>query len=155
MKNLNNISHSEFLFGALLVVANKMDTLLERTLAKHGITSKQWFLLLVIFNLFEAPPTVKEAAMGMGSSHQNVKQMALKLKEKGMLRLEKDPKDLRATRLIPTEKSRTFWKDTEQDGMNFMKIFYKGMNEKTFEQARHFLNALMANISEMEEMDLQ
>jgi DNA-binding MarR family transcriptional regulator len=150
MEKFEQIPDSQFIFGALLVVANKMDTLLERTLIKHNVTSKQWFLLLVLFNLFEKPPTIKEVAKEMGSSHQNVKQVALKLEEKGMLKLEKDKKDLRVTRLILTEKSYEFWKEIENDGKKFMDAFYNGIEKAEFQNTRLFISALMFNLNEME-----
>lgn len=150
MERFNQIPDSEFVFGALFVVANKMDTLLERTLSKHNVTSKQWFLLLVLFNLFEKPPTIKEVSKEIGSSHQNIKQVALKLEEKGMLKLEKDKKDLRATRLILTEKSYEFWKTIENDGREFMDAFYYGIENDNMHNIRHFMSSLMLNLNEME-----
>lgn len=150
MNKLDTVGDQEFVFGALLVVANKMDTLLERTLSKHNVTAKQWFLLLILFNLFEEPPTIKEAAREMGSSHQNVKQVALKLEEKGMLILEKDKKDLRATRLIPSEKSYEFWKATANDGKAFMQAFYKGIENESMNHARRLMEKIMLNLVDME-----
>lgn len=151
MKKLDNINDSSFIFGSVLVVANKMDTLLDRVLNKYNITSKQWFLLLILFNLFEYPPTIKEVAKEMGSSHQNVKQVALKLKEKGMLKLEKDKNDLRVTRLIATEKSYGFWKASEMDGIKFMKEFYAGVENNKLESGRILLAQIMQNLEIMEE----
>lgn len=151
MKKLDNINDSSFIFGSVLVVANKMDTLLDRVLNKYNITSKQWFLLLILFNLFEYPPTIKEVAKEMGSSHQNVKQVALKLKEKGMLKLEKDKNDLRVTRLIATEKSYDFWKVSEMDGIKFMKEFYAGVENNKLESGRILLAQIMQNLEIMEE----
>ncbi|WP_334074998.1 MULTISPECIES: MarR family winged helix-turn-helix transcriptional regulator [Paenibacillus] len=151
MKNLDNIYDPAFIFGSVLVVANKMDTLLDRALNKHNITSKQWFLLLILFNLFEHPPTIKEVAKEMGSSHQNVKQVALKLEEKGMLKLERDKKDLRATRLVATGKSHDFWKAAENDGIKFMKEFFAGVENDKLESGRLLLAQVMQNLEVMEE----
>lgn len=151
MKKLDNINDSAFIFGSVLVVANKMDTLLDRVLNKYNITSKQWFLLLILFNLFEYPPTIKEVAKEMGSSHQNVKQVALKLEEKGMLKLEKDQKDKRVTRLIATEESYDFWKVSEIDGIKFMKEFYAGVENDKLESGRILLAQIMQNLEIMEE----
>jgi len=153
MNKLDEATDSDFIFGALLVVANKMDTLLDRVLSKYNITSKQWFLLLILLNLFEKPPTIKEAAKEMGSSHQNVKQVALKLEEKGMLKLEKDKKDLRATRLVATEKSYDFWKAAENDGIKFMKEFYAGIENDRLKNTRRFISQIMQNLKVMEEKD--
>jgi len=69
----------QYIFGALLIISNRLDTLLERELKCFGVTSKQWYLSMIIDTLFDNPPTLKEAAKEMGSSHQNVKQVALKL----------------------------------------------------------------------------
>ncbi|MCX8074564.1 MAG: MarR family transcriptional regulator [Clostridia bacterium] len=151
MKKIEQISDREFIFGAMLVISNKMDTLLERTLSKYNVTSKQWFLLLVIFNLFEKSPTIKEVAKEMGSSHQNIKQVALKLEKKGMLEFEKDKKDMRATRLILTEKSYEFWKLIENDGKKFMNDFYNSIEKDKLKEARGFILKLMLNLNEMEE----
>lgn len=150
MKNFSEIPDSNYIFGALLIVANKMDTLLQRVLSKHNVTAKQWFLLLVLFNVFEKPPTIKELASEMGSSHQNIKQVALKLQEKGMLVLEKDKRDLRATRIKATEKSYQFWADTKEDGEKFMSEFYKGIDEESFNISRAFIVKLLLNMNEME-----
>lgn len=45
----------------------------------------------------------------MGTSHQNVKQLANKLKERGFLDIERDKEDCRAIRLKIKEKSYYFW----------------------------------------------
>jgi DNA-binding MarR family transcriptional regulator len=151
LNGFNRINDTDFIFGALLVAANKTDTLLDRVLCKYGITSKQWLLLLVIFNLFKEPPTIKEAAEEMGSSHQNVKQVALKLQEKGFLQMKKDQNDKRATRLIPTEHSYALWKKTENDGKAFMEAFYKGIDRENLVHTRRTLDQIMSNLNVMEE----
>lgn len=150
MDKLEHVSDAEFVFGALLVVANKMDTLLDRVLIKYNVTSKQWFLLLVVMNLFDHPPTLKEAAKEMGSSHQNVKQLALKLQKNDLLRLEKDGQDQRITRLVPTEKGFSFWTEIAPDGRKFMEAFYTRINEDKMYEARQFLTEVMKNLSNME-----
>ena len=154
MNKFDQIDDKDFIFGALLVAANKTDTLLDRVLCKHGITSKQWLLLLIIFNLFEKPPTIKEAAEEMGSSHQNVKQVALKLQEKGFLEMKKDTKDKRATRLIPTEQSHTLWKKTEDDGKAFMEAFYKMIGWESLHHTRIAISQIISNLSDIEDDSL-
>jgi DNA-binding MarR family transcriptional regulator len=151
MKDFSNVGDEEFVFASILLVANKMDTLLERKLSKFNITSKQWFLLLGLFNAFDKPPTIKELANEMGSSHQNVKQVALKLQEKGMIILEKDKKDLRATRLIPTEKSYKFLQDSSEDGRKFMSAFYSGIDDDNLNKARLFISKIMLNLNDIDE----
>ena len=151
MNRFENVDDSSFIFGALLMIANKTDTLLDRVLSKYDITSKQWLLLLVIFNLFDHPPTIKEVANEMGSSHQNIKQVALKLEEKEMLKLEKDKKDLRATLLTVTPKSFQFWMEIANDGETFMKDFYANIDQDSISAARRVLTSIMLNLKTMEE----
>jgi MarR family transcriptional regulator, transcriptional regulator for hemolysin len=154
MKDFNHIPNKEFVFAMLLLVANKMDTLLERCLSPFNVTSKQWFLLLCLFNLFESPPTIKALAKEMGSSHQNVKQVALKLEEKGLLKLEKDKKDLRSTRLVPTAKSYEFWQASSEVGAKFMQEFYFQLEDKTLDYARMFISQIILNMQGMEDNDV-
>lgn len=151
MSKLTSANDSDYIFGALLIAANKMDTLLERSLKKYQVTAKQWFLLLLVINLAESP-TIKGAAAELGTSHQNVKQVALKLEQKGMLRLEKDQRDRRAIRLVATEKSVEFWKATKDDGDAFMREFYADIDHGQMVAARSFLSAIMQNLSRMEEI---
>lgn len=150
MANYDTMDNGQFVFGAILYVANRMDTLLERALSKYGVTSKQWFLSVLLFSLFDEPPTIKEMARQMGSSHQNVKQVALKLQEKGLVKLEKDPKDARVTRLRLTEKSGPFWAQVTQEGREFMEALYGGVDTETLSVMRQAVSKLMDNLDDMD-----
>ena len=150
MKSLDDLKDSAFVFGSLLVIANKMDTLIERTMNKHGITAKQWFLLAILLDRFDTPPTMKELAKEMGSSHQNVKQVALRLEGKGLLRIEKDKRDLRATRLTATPKSHELWDAADSDSIRFLEGFYAGVGNTDMKNARLFLSRVMLNLESME-----
>jgi hypothetical protein len=66
LKSFAEIPDADFIFGILPIVANKTDTLLERALYRHNITSRQWLLMLVLFNMFDSPPTLKELARKWG-----------------------------------------------------------------------------------------
>ncbi len=151
MDKLDSMNDVQFVFGAVLVVANRMDTLLERELKEFGITAKQWFMSVVMDNLFLEPPTIKELAREMGSSHQNVKQVALKLEQKGLLTLKKDPRDARATRLHLTDQSRRFWDRTEEKGIAYTKALFKGIDPKDLSAARRALKQMIMNLSAMEQ----
>ena len=75
------------LFGALLAYGNRLQVLGDGFYTE--VTTKQWFLLACL-ELFEAPPTLGEVAGAMGCSHQNAKQLALKLAQKGYVLLRRD-----------------------------------------------------------------
>lgn len=143
----------QYVFGALLIIANRIDTLLERELKEFGVTSKQWFLSVIIDSLFNYPPTMKEVAKEMGSSHQNIKQVALKLQEKGLLKLEKDKKDARTTRLKMTEQSYEFWEKTQPRGFEFTENVFDGIENEDLTIAKFVLQKMMSNLSQMENKD--
>jgi DNA-binding MarR family transcriptional regulator len=66
-------------------------------------------LLGVIDKAFRGyAPTISEATAVFGTSRQNVKQVALQLERRGWLRLEPDPADRRALRLVLTDRLAVF-----------------------------------------------
>lgn len=150
MNKLDHIPNQQFIFGSLFVLANRVDTLLERALQKFNISSKQWFLSICVASLFDHHPSLKELAKESGSSHQNVKQVALKLQEKNLMELYKDPKDARTTRVKLSEYSVEFWKLTDQDSNEFMTQLFKDISPEELESVRKVFMKLNNNLSEME-----
>ena len=140
-----------FLLGILFVVTNRLDTQLDKELKEFGITSKQWFLSIALNNAFGHPPTMKEAAQQMGCSHQNVKQVALKLQEKGLLKMEKDENDMRVTRMRLTEKSNEFWMGIHPKDVEFMEKVFGGIDEGDMEAAKKVLLQVIDNLEKMDE----
>ena len=151
MSKLDSMKDQTFVFGSVLIVANRIDTLLERELKEYDVTAKQWFLTVVVDNSFDKPPTIKEVAREMGSSHQNVKQVALKLEQKGLLVLETDKKDARVTRLKLTSQSYKFWETTQLKAAAFTEALFKGIDEDEMSKARVMLQKMMVNLSKMDE----
>lgn len=150
---LAEMEDNTFVFGALFVTANLMETLLDRAFASYGITSKQWLLLITIQSLFQEAPTVSQVAAAMGTSHQNVKQVALNLEKRGFLRLEKDKQDARAVRLFVTDACRAFAEDTQQAGEQFMNEAFSGVSNEDAHGARNTMHALWQNALRIKQQD--
>ena len=150
MDQTTQMPDKQYIFGSLLIIANRMDTLLERELRQFGVTSKQWFLSVIIDSLFTEPPTMKEVAREMGSSHQNVKQVALKLQEKNLLTLVKDKKDRRVTRIRMTNESQEFWKKPQPKGELFTEALFEGVKKEDLQIARKVMQKIMDNLELME-----
>lgn len=150
MRKLEIMGDRKYLFGSIFIVSNRMDTLLQREFNRFDITTKQWFLSVIIDNLFDNPPTMKEVANEMGSSHQNVKQVALKLEQKGLLVLEKDKKDARTTRLKLTENSYDFWKMIKEEGAVFTETLFKDIGKGELAITRRVINKMLLTINEMD-----
>lgn len=153
MSKLDSMQDQKFVFGSVLIVANRMDTLLDRALKEYDITAKQWFMTAFIDKSFDKPATIKEVAREMGTSHQNVKQVALKLKEKGMVALEKDKKDARVTRIMLTDESYKFAEITQSKAAAFTQALFKGIEKDEMAKARVVLQKMMSNLKEMDQIE--
>ena len=153
MSKLDLMKDQKFVFGSVLIVANRMDTLLERELKEYDVTAKQWFLTVVVDNSFDNMPTIKEVAREMGSSHQNVKQVALKLEQKGLLVLEKDKKDARVTRLKLTDQSYKFSQMIQSKAATFTQSLFKGIENDDMSKARAVLQTMMSNLARMDQAE--
>ena len=150
MSKLKIMDDKKYLFGSIFILSNRIDTLLQREFNRFDITTKQWFLSVIINNLFDKPPTMKEAAKEMGSSHQNVKQVALKLEQKGLLILEKDKRDARATRLKLTDDSYEFWEKIRVEGTTFTQTLFKNVDKEELAVVRSVIQKMLLNINVMD-----
>ena len=151
LSKLDTMKDQKFVFGSVLIVANRMDTLLERELKEFDVTAKQFLLTAVLENSFDSPPTIKDVAREMGSSHQNVKQVALKLEQKGLLVFEKDKKDARVTRLKLTDEIYEFSKLTQSKAISFTQALFKGIEKDDMSKARAVLQKMLSNLTEMDQ----
>jgi DNA-binding MarR family transcriptional regulator len=98
------------LFGSIVLFTQELMVRMDQLLEPFGLTSRQWSLIAAIAKRFPEgyAPTISEAATAFGTSRQNVKQVAAQLERRGWLRLQPDPADRRATRLVLTEQRDVF-----------------------------------------------
>ena len=93
------------------------------------ISWKQFFAIICI-NMCKTSPTVKELAEIMGSSHQNVKQILLKLEKKGFVGIEADELDKRKQRIVLTDYCREFCEKNDEMSISIMKRLFDGVSEE-------------------------
>lgn len=93
------------------------------------ISWKQFFVIICI-NLCKKAPTVKELAEIMGSSHQNVKQILLKLEKKGFVSISVDEQDKRKQRIELTPYCQEFCEKNDERSMNLLKRMFEGVSEE-------------------------
>ncbi|MBC3898768.1 MarR family transcriptional regulator [Acetobacterium malicum] len=148
---MDSMPDQKFIFGGIQVVANQMDTMLERELKEYNLTTKQWLLTIVVANIFDHDPTIKEVAKGMGSSHQNVKQVALKLEQKGFVVMEKDSHDARITRIKLTDAVASFGKNSQKKSEIFTEKLFKGISAEEMAMTRSALEKMLANLEVMDQ----
>jgi DNA-binding MarR family transcriptional regulator len=147
--NMDNMDKQKFIFGGLFLLANKLQVIGDQHLGKEDMTTKQWFLTAMISQFGDKAPTLSEVGELMGSSRQNVKQLALKLKEKGFLTIEKDDQDFRALRLKLTEKSRVFWGEREEKDNEFIVSLFNNFNEDEINVMFSSFSKLAENIDKL------
>lgn len=148
IEKMNTIDKQKFIFGSIFILANKLQVIGDQYFADNDMTTKQWLLTVMISQFNNQPPTLSEVAELMGSSHQNVKQIALKLEKKGFLCIEKDARDGRSIRLRMTEKSYSFWeKRVEQDNQYIVELF-KNLDEAEINAMYTGITKLHINVGE-------
>ena len=150
---IKSLKDQKFVFGSVQIVANIINTLLERELKEYDITFKQWFLTIVVENRFDEAPTIKEVSKAMGTSHQNVKQIALRLEKKGLIELTKDKNDARVTRIALTEKNYQLSDKLQNKAAIFTKALFNGIDEDDMAKARTVLDIMMSNLTDMDQIE--
>lgn len=125
--DFTGIEASYFLIGLLSAFENRFQAVADKTMEE--ISWKQFFAIICT-NMCKEPPTIKELAEIMGSSHQNVKQILLKLQKKGFVEILTDEKDKRKQRVILTGYCREFCKKNDGAAMNVMKMMFDGITEE-------------------------
>lgn len=127
---MDTIEMQKYIFGSIFLIANRLQVLGDQYLSVDDLTTKQWFLNVMIAQFGENSPTLSEVAELVGNSRQNVKQLALKLEEKGFLDIQKDEQDARAVRLRLTEKSREFWKMRRKQDNDYITRLFEDLSQE-------------------------
>ncbi len=128
--DMGEMDNSFFLIGLLSEFMNRYQTVADKYFGE--ISWKQCFVLICI-PFFTLPPTLKELSEMMGSSHQNVKQMLIKLEKAGFVSFMPDEKDRRKQRITLTEKAIAFSKEHDEISQRCMKQLFETVDEKSLE----------------------
>ncbi|MHB9945935.1 MarR family transcriptional regulator [Clostridium botulinum] len=147
-KEIDNIDKRYHVFGMLFLLSNKLEALGNNFLGE--LTTKQWFFMLILMNFFKEPPTLNELALEMGTSHQNAKQIAIKLEEKGFLVVKKDTKDKRVLRLTPTNKIEKYVKLRKDKDHFFIEKFFNVLTKEEVKNIYESFTKLLDNIKVIE-----
>ncbi|HKH78787.1 MAG TPA: MarR family transcriptional regulator [Solirubrobacteraceae bacterium] len=94
-------------FRLIIVLALELRTRMDQLLREDDLTTQQAALLTVIDALSE--PSIGQAAGALGTTHQNIRQLADALERKGFVRIAADPADGRIRRLATTPQSDATW----------------------------------------------
>lgn len=125
--NFAGIPSPYFLLGLLSAFDNRFQAMADKNIGE--ITWKQFFAIICI-SLCKESPTIMELAEIMGSSHQNVKQILLKLEKKGFIKLIVDEKDKRKQRIVLTEYCSEFCNKNDEVSREIMRKMFGGISEE-------------------------
>ena len=138
-----------FLLGLLSAFDNRYQAAADNYFKE--ITWKQFFAIICI-NLCKEPPTLNDLSDVMGSSHQNVKQILLKLESKGFVSMIPDEKDKRKQRILITDKCREFCRENDNQSPNSADIIgriFEGIDEKNLMATIETIMHMERNLSEL------
>ena len=152
--NMNNVEFGDmppqaFLLGLLSAFDNRYQAAADAFFKE--ITWKQFFAVICI-NLCKEPPTINELSDVMGSSHQNVKQILLKLEKKGFIAFITDDKDKRKQRILVTDRCRDFLEENDNNGKQSQYIIgriFDGVSEKDLNTTIKTIMRMERNLSEL------
>lgn len=148
--DFTGIELSYFLLGLLSAFENRFQTVADSVMKE--ISWKQFFTIICI-NMCKEKPTVKELAEIMGSSHQNAKQILLKLEKKCFVSISLDERDRRKQRIELTEYCREFCIKNEGVTMRIMKKMFEGVSEEQLQRTIQTIIQIEGNLKEIRDYE--
>ena len=144
--DFTGIELSYFLLGLLSAFDNRFQAVADSTMKE--VSWKQFFAIICI-NLCKEKPTIKELAEIMGSSHQNVKQILLKLEKKGFVSIIVDENDKRKQRIELTDYCRNFCEQNDGQTKHIMKKMFDGVSEEQLQIAIQTIIQIEDNLKDL------
>ena len=148
--DFTGIELSYFLLGLLSAFNNRFQAVADSTMKE--VSWKQFFSIICI-NLCKDKPTVKELAEILGSSHQNVKQILLKLEKKGFVAITVDENDKRKQRIELTDYCREFCAKNDEMTMGIMKKMFAGVSEEQLQVTIQTIIQIEDNLKEIRDCE--
>ncbi len=145
--DFSGIELSYFLLGLLSAFDNRFQALADNMMKE--ISWKQFFAVICI-NLCKEKPTVKELAEIMGSSHQNVKQILLKLEKKGFVSISADENDKRKQRIELTDYCMEFCNKNDEMTTNIMTKMFDGISQQQLQATIQTIIQIEDNLKEIQ-----
>lgn len=124
--DFSGIPANYYLLGLLSAFENRFQAVADRTMGE--ISWKQFFAVICI-SLCREPPTLRELSDVLGSSHQNVKQILLKLEKKGFIAFRADDRDRRKQRVVLTDACRVFCERSSAVSAAIMDRMFDGVSQ--------------------------
>jgi DNA-binding MarR family transcriptional regulator len=153
MKKINKRENQEVrdeiddVFTKIFLLSLKMENIGNKTLKKDQLTIKQ-FLLIASIESFDEPPSIKDVANMVSTSHQNVKEIADRLEKMGFIRIERDQKDKRILRLKTTEKNARYWASRLDEHEDVIFALFDPFTDKEIHTFKVLINKFLDHLEE-------
>ena len=138
----------KMVLGGLFAAANRLQRVLDVQLPE--LTALQWWVL-VMLELFDAPPTLTQLSEAMDTSHQSLKGLVERLVSKGFVELEADPNDARALRIVPMPRVREWSGATAARSEQFMDAMFAGLDSERLAVVGEALMEIHAALGDIEQ----
>ena len=146
--DFTGIPSNYYLLGLLSAFENRFQAVADN--AMKEISWKQFFAVICV-SMCKEPPTLRELSDILGSSHQNVKQILLKLEKKDFIRVETDPSDKRKQRVVLTDRCRAFCAKNDAMSRQLMGTMFVGIPEADIQTTIQTITNIEKNLRGLEE----
>jgi DNA-binding MarR family transcriptional regulator len=119
----------KYILVVLFLVQQRWGYIISKELAEDQVTTKQWLMMIVIASAFQNPPSMQEVADAMSTTHQNVKQLATRLEDRGFMKIERDPNNRRILRLKETDECKKYWEKRTPEDIKSINFLFKGLED--------------------------
>lgn len=144
--DFKGMEESYFLLGLLSAFDNRFQATADKMMKE--ISWKQFFAVICI-SICKEEPTIKELAEIMGSSHQNVKQILLKLEKKGFVQIMADPNDKRKQRVGLTLKCKEFCEGNDELSTQAITAMFEGISREQLHITIQTIMIMEENLKKM------
>jgi DNA-binding MarR family transcriptional regulator len=146
--NSKDADDKHIIFALTFMLSNQIQTIGDSFFEE--VSTKQWFVLLVLSVMEGYTPTLNELSEAVGSSHQNVKQLVLKLEQKGYVEINKDDIDARRLRIKLTPKSYEFHNAYQEKSNQFMTKLFDGFTKTELAITKNVMSKMRDTLERME-----
>lgn len=115
----------------IFLIQQRWAYIVNKKLEKESITTKQWLMLIILSHAFpniDKPPSMQELSEALSTSHQNVKQLAIRLERRRFLKIETDSQNRRISRLKITRECMQFWEKRENENIDSITELFNGFD---------------------------
>ncbi len=149
MHDFENMDKRYIIFANIFLLSNRLQTVMDSNIEE--LTAKQWLTAMMV-GMFDEPPTLKQLAKISDSSHQNTKQLILKLESKGFIRIENDKNDMRAIRILTTDKWQKWNQDNNQNSIDFITKMFLNLTDDEITAMNKVQQKIYENLENMEDI---